>query len=99
MAVKYSKWSQKYQHFPYQDPPKYIQIGIFRFENKPSGNPDPEAAVKTLEAKKLVKFHWPIFCVVKNVFNSTTRGKKSRNKERFDEVHKNFRIFVTSYLH
>jgi hypothetical protein len=39
MAVKYSKWSKKYQHFPFKDPSKFTQIGIFWFENKPSGNP------------------------------------------------------------
>jgi hypothetical protein len=27
------------QHLPSQDPPKFTQIGIFSFENKPSGNP------------------------------------------------------------
>jgi hypothetical protein len=26
------------QHFPFQDTPKYTQIGIL-YENKPSGNP------------------------------------------------------------
>jgi hypothetical protein len=32
MAVKYSKWSSNtytYLRFPFQGPPKYIQIGIF----------------------------------------------------------------------
>jgi hypothetical protein len=28
-----------YQHLPLQDPTKCIQIGIFVFENIPSGNP------------------------------------------------------------
>jgi hypothetical protein len=28
-----------YQHLPFQDPPKFTQIGIFWFENMPSGNP------------------------------------------------------------
>jgi hypothetical protein len=28
-----------YHHLPLQDPPKFTQIWIFGFENKPSGNP------------------------------------------------------------
>jgi hypothetical protein len=28
-----------YQHFPIYGPPKFTQIVIFGFENKPSGNP------------------------------------------------------------
>jgi hypothetical protein len=28
-----------YQHLQLQDRPKFTQIGIFRFKNKPSGNP------------------------------------------------------------
>jgi hypothetical protein len=28
MAGKYSKWPKIYQHFPFQGPPKYTQIGI-----------------------------------------------------------------------
>jgi hypothetical protein len=28
-----------YQHLPLQDLPKFTQIGIFGFENMPSGNP------------------------------------------------------------
>jgi hypothetical protein len=33
MTVKYSQWSQKYQHFPFQSPPKYTQIYIFGMQN------------------------------------------------------------------
>jgi hypothetical protein len=28
-----------YQQLPFKGPPKFPQIGIFWFENKPSGNP------------------------------------------------------------
>jgi hypothetical protein len=49
MAKNYTEWPQNipnghklYQHFPFQDPPKYTQIGIFGFENIPSGNPRAE---------------------------------------------------------
>jgi hypothetical protein len=28
-----------YQPFPFEGPPKFIQIGIFGFQNIPSGNP------------------------------------------------------------
>jgi hypothetical protein len=31
-----------YQHSPFKGPPKFTQIGIFWFENKPSGNPAQE---------------------------------------------------------
>jgi hypothetical protein len=46
MAIKYFQWPLNrpnghkiYQHFPLQDPPKFTQIGMFWFENKPSGIP------------------------------------------------------------
>jgi hypothetical protein len=39
MATKYTKWPNIDQHLPFQDPPKFTQIGIFGFENIPSGNP------------------------------------------------------------
>jgi hypothetical protein len=29
MAVKYSKWFKTCQHFPFQGPPEFTQIGIF----------------------------------------------------------------------
>jgi hypothetical protein len=32
-----------YQHLRLQDPSKFTQIWIFWFENKPSGNPDPDS--------------------------------------------------------
>jgi hypothetical protein len=54
MAIKYGKWPEYrpnghkiYQHFPLLDPPKLSQIGIFGFENKPSGNPEPLFAAET----------------------------------------------------
>jgi hypothetical protein len=30
------------EHLPLQDRPKFAQIGIFGFENKPSGNPETD---------------------------------------------------------
>jgi hypothetical protein len=47
MAMKYIKWPQNipndheiYQHFPFQLPPKYGQVGIFGMKmHIPSGNP------------------------------------------------------------
>jgi hypothetical protein len=55
MAKKYSEWPQSMsngqkidQHFPFQSPPKFSQIGIFGINNMPSGNPgvkrEPTAA-------------------------------------------------------
>jgi hypothetical protein len=52
MTKKCTKWPQNipqgrknrpddhtiYQHLPLQDPPKFTKIGIFGFENIPSGN-------------------------------------------------------------
>jgi hypothetical protein len=38
------------KHFPFQGPPKFTQIWIFGFENKPSGNP----AWKSVEARNEV---------------------------------------------
>jgi hypothetical protein len=44
MTITYTKWPYNipnglkiYQDFQFQDPPKYTQIGILGFENKPSG--------------------------------------------------------------
>jgi hypothetical protein len=46
MVIKYPKSTKNiqngykiYKHFPIYGPPKFTQIGIFGFENKPSGNP------------------------------------------------------------
>jgi hypothetical protein len=46
MAIKYTKWLsidqmgiKIYQNLSLQDTAKFTQIGIFRFENMPSGNP------------------------------------------------------------
>jgi hypothetical protein len=46
MVTKYPKYSLNipnchkiYQHFPILGPLKFTQIGIFLFENKPSGSP------------------------------------------------------------
>jgi hypothetical protein len=46
MAVQYTKQLRNrpngykiYQHLPVKDPQKFTQIGIFDFENTPSGNP------------------------------------------------------------
>jgi hypothetical protein len=46
MATNYAKWPQNrtnghktYQQLPLQGPSKFTQIGIFWFENIPSGNP------------------------------------------------------------
>jgi hypothetical protein len=35
-----------YQHFTFQGPPKYIQVWIFCWENKPSGNPGFDLSVR-----------------------------------------------------
>jgi hypothetical protein len=44
-AMNYTKWSLNipnghniYQNLTFKGPPKFTQIGIFWFENKPSGN-------------------------------------------------------------
>jgi hypothetical protein len=43
MAIKYTKWQYKYQHFLFQGPPKYAQIAIFGVKIcTASGNPDAE---------------------------------------------------------
>jgi hypothetical protein len=45
MSIKYNKRPSVhkiYQHLPLQDPPKFTQIWIFWFENRPSGNPAPQ---------------------------------------------------------
>jgi hypothetical protein len=46
MAIKFTKWPENwqnghkiYQHLSLQDTLKFTQIGNFRFEHKPSGNP------------------------------------------------------------
>jgi hypothetical protein len=38
-----------YQHFHIKGPPKFTQIGIFWFENKPSGNPESDTHNKPKE--------------------------------------------------
>jgi hypothetical protein len=47
MITRYTKWlsdvlngNEIYQHFSFQGPPKHTKIGIFGYENKPSGSPD-----------------------------------------------------------
>jgi hypothetical protein len=37
-----------YQYVPFQGPPKYTQIGIFWFENIPSGNPGRKTHLEKL---------------------------------------------------
>jgi hypothetical protein len=39
MTVNLTTGHKICQEFPLQDPTKFTQIGIFLFENKPSGNP------------------------------------------------------------
>jgi hypothetical protein len=46
LAINYNNWPGKlpngrkmYQHVPLQETPKFTQIGIFCFENVPSGSP------------------------------------------------------------
>jgi hypothetical protein len=39
IAEKISKWPNKYQHSPFHSRLKFIQIGIFWFENNPFGYP------------------------------------------------------------
>jgi hypothetical protein len=53
MYVKYSILPKIYQHFPIIAPPptpeKITQIGIFGFENKPSGNPVVQCLIVGLQ--------------------------------------------------
>jgi hypothetical protein len=39
MAKNIPNGNKIYQHLPFKRPPKFTQIWIFWFENKPSGNP------------------------------------------------------------
>jgi hypothetical protein len=39
MPLKRPNGDKIYQHIPLQDLPNFSQIGIFGFENMPSGNP------------------------------------------------------------
>jgi hypothetical protein len=58
MATKYTKWTENIprkctkwsQNIPLHDPPKFIQIVIFWFENKPSGNPASETPLQGISA-------------------------------------------------
>jgi hypothetical protein len=52
MADKYNIGHKIDKHLPLQDPPKFTQIGIFWFENVPSGKPSnlPAEAANELAA-------------------------------------------------
>jgi hypothetical protein len=43
MAIEYT-----YQAFPFQGPPQFTKIGIFWFENIPSGNPGVHVTEKPI---------------------------------------------------
>jgi hypothetical protein len=45
-----------FQHLPSKGPPKFTQIGIFGFENKPSGDPVPGIGLRWLF--QLVEWNW-----------------------------------------
>jgi hypothetical protein len=51
IAIKYI-----YRLLPVQDPPKFTQIGIFGFENIPSGNPAWQSYGTTAFQESLVEY-------------------------------------------
>jgi hypothetical protein len=53
-----------------QDPPKFTQIGIFGFENMPSGNPD---AFHILDEKKYFKLFFLVTTVIDVIFKELHR--------------------------
>jgi hypothetical protein len=64
MDVQYTKLPQNRpkghkicQYLTVQDPPKFTRIGIFGFENLPSGKPDVvDAGIMKLEVTFFVRF-------------------------------------------
>jgi hypothetical protein len=70
MSQKFSIWSynnpnghKKYIYFPLQGPPKFIQIGIFWCENKPSGNPDVSLGNDLTEHKSILESIFTEKCI------------------------------------
>jgi hypothetical protein len=64
MAINHAKWllnipngHKIYHHFLFQGPPKCTQMGIFWFENVPSGNPEAAIGEKSYVTMTDVKMH------------------------------------------
>jgi hypothetical protein len=72
-----------YQHFSFQGPPKFTQIGIFWFENTPSGN--PEDAEKRSFPSKISGLH-QITKVPTSI--ATDRDPKLKRVEQNDYIQK-----------
>jgi hypothetical protein len=46
MAINVKNSNEMYKHFPFQGASEFTQIGIFWYENIPSGNPEPHISVQ-----------------------------------------------------
>jgi hypothetical protein len=74
MAINIPNGHKIYQHFPFQGPPKFTQMGIFGLKNHLASL----ATSCSTAAKPFFKSTFKIFSKYKNIYHSRTEGARLR---------------------